>query len=95
MSAIIPETFRLPQHTCSRWRVQEVVVEIFFDFWLSAPLRGVCMCGEAGKSGVARNTACHRTPDAAAETKRIGTPRQPFWSAVASGIPRDTALMRL
>ncbi len=31
MSAIIPETFRLPQHTCSRWRVQEVVVEIFFD----------------------------------------------------------------
>jgi hypothetical protein len=50
------------------------------------------MCGEAGKSGVARNTACHRTPDAAAGTKRIGTPRQPFWSAVVSGIPRDTAL---
>jgi hypothetical protein len=51
------------------------------------------MCGEAGKSGVAWNTACHRTPDAAAETEGFGTPRQPFWSAVASGIPRDTALM--
>jgi hypothetical protein len=60
MSAIIPETFRLPQHTCSRWRVQEVVVEIFFDFWLSAPLRGVCLCGEAGKSGVAHDTALRR-----------------------------------
>ena len=29
----------------------------------------------------------------AAGTEVFGTPRQPFWSAVASGIPRDTALM--
>ena len=34
----------------------------FCHFWLSMPLRGVCIRGEAGKSGVARNTACHRTP---------------------------------
>ena len=47
----------------------------FCHFWLSMPLRGVCIRGEAGTEG-------------------FGTPRQPFWSAVASGIPRDTALRR-
>ena len=31
--------------------------------------------------------------DAVAGTEGFGTPRQPFWSAVASGIPRDTAFM--
>jgi|GEM_PF-1481654 len=34
----------------------------FCLFWRSTPLRGICIHGEAGKSGVARNTACHRTP---------------------------------
>jgi len=34
----------------------------FCLFRLSTPLRGVCIRGEAGKSGVARNTACPRTP---------------------------------
>jgi len=32
--------------------------------------------------------------DAAAGTEGFGTPRQSFWSAGASGIPRDTALRR-
>ena len=41
-----------------------------------------------------RCRAEYRLPpqDAAAGTEGFGTPRQPFLSAVASGIPRDTAL---
>jgi hypothetical protein len=33
----------------------------FCLFWFSTPLRGVCLRCEAWKSGVARNTACHRS----------------------------------
>ena len=32
----------------------------FCLFWLSTPLRGVCLCGEAGKSGIPRDTALRR-----------------------------------
>ena len=47
---------------------------------------------------VRRGTECFRPPWATGAsgsvsgTEGFGTPRQPFWSAVASGIPRDTAL---
>jgi hypothetical protein len=44
--------------------------------------------GKAVSRGIPLATA---RQDAAAGTEGFGTPRQPF-SAVASGIPRDTAL---
>jgi hypothetical protein len=43
------------------------------------------------KSGVARNTACHRTPKWLARRPDALRPGGSVWSAVASGIPRDTA----
>jgi len=45
--------------------------------------------GKAVSRGIPLATALQ---NAAAGTEGFGTPRQPFWSAVASGIPRDTAL---
>jgi hypothetical protein len=45
--------------------------------------------GKAVSRGIPLATAIQ---EAAAGKKSFGTPRQPFWSAVASGIPRDTAL---
>ncbi len=57
---------------------------------LDAVARGL----HSWRSREKRCRAEYRLPpqDAAAGTESFGTPRQPFWSAVASGIPRDTAL---
>jgi|GEM_PF-5115314 len=49
-------------------------------------------CGGKRYSARHRSQEVRRGKNAAAGTEGFGTPRQPFWSAVASGIPRDTAL---
>ena len=56
--------------------------QALFQFWLRF---------FTPQSGVARNTACHRTPKWLARRPEVLRPGSSVWSAVASGIPRDTA----
>jgi hypothetical protein len=55
-------------------------------------LRRLTQIESVGKRCRAEYRLPPHSKDAAAGTEGFGTPRQPFWSAVASGIPRDTAL---
>jgi hypothetical protein len=55
---------------------------------------GSAFVAKPGKAVTRRIPLGTALQDAASGTKGFGTPSQPFRSAVASGIPRDTALRR-